>query len=234
MASSVALVSAPVCPFAQRAWLTLLELGVPFELKETSLTDKPAWFSETYAKAVGADPASNGKVPVLVDGDFVLTESAVVSEYLINKYGPAATAADFAVTLTPEERARSTIFVEQIATKVVKGYYALLAAQDEATQAAAAAELLKALASLSTEYARTPGPFFLGSKLSLADILVFPWIARFVVLQHYRAFKVPHEAAYAAYHAFVEAMEARESVKASRRVDVWIEGYHKYAHPAPK
>jgi glutathione S-transferase len=51
----------------------------------------------------------------MVDGPFVLTESAVVAEYLIGKYGSK----DTIYTITdPEERAKATIFAEQQIPKV--------------------------------------------------------------------------------------------------------------------
>ena len=33
------------------------------------LSDKPAWFTEIYQAAIGADKSSNGKVPVIKDSD---------------------------------------------------------------------------------------------------------------------------------------------------------------------
>jgi glutathione S-transferase len=71
-----------ICPFAQRVWLTLLEAGTPHEFISVSITagEKPPILTEVYRAALGADVASDGKVPVLVDGDFTLTESAVVAD----------------------------------------------------------------------------------------------------------------------------------------------------------
>jgi glutathione S-transferase len=99
---------------------TLTELGVSFELKDVSLSEKPVWFSERYATAVGADPESTGKVPLLIDGPFVLAESAVVAEYVVNKYG-AEHAKGTALSpnaLSPELQARARIFLEQTTSKV--------------------------------------------------------------------------------------------------------------------
>ena len=105
---------------AAAAFQTAQELGIPFVLKDVSLTDKPAWFSELYATAVGADSSSTGKVPVLVDGPLVLAESAVIAEYLINKFGPehAGETALSPTALSPEAQARTRIFVEQVVSNV--------------------------------------------------------------------------------------------------------------------
>jgi glutathione S-transferase len=72
----------PICPFAQRVWLVLLESETPHEyvVENIKAGEKSSYFTATYRSALGADVTSDGKVPVLVDGDIVLTESAVVAE----------------------------------------------------------------------------------------------------------------------------------------------------------
>jgi glutathione S-transferase len=105
-------------PFSESRPQTLEELGVPYEGKEVSLTAKPQWFTELYQKAVGANEGSDGKVPILQDGDLLLAESAPLSQYLLDTYaaahGNAPPASGFHAALTPEQRARSAIFLEQV------------------------------------------------------------------------------------------------------------------------
>ena len=38
------LVSFDLCPYVQRAAITLVEKGIPFERRDVDLADKPAWF----------------------------------------------------------------------------------------------------------------------------------------------------------------------------------------------
>ncbi len=64
-----------------RALWTLRELGVDFELVNVSLVAGENRLPEFLA----LNPA--GKLPVLVDGDFVLTESVAIALYLAEKYG---------------------------------------------------------------------------------------------------------------------------------------------------
>ena len=112
----------------------------------------------------------------------------------------------------------------------VGAFYGLLRARGDEAQAAATATLLNATARISAEYARSEGPFFAGARLSLADVLIWPWIARLGTLQHYRKFAVPDEPQYAAYHAFVAVMRARPAVQATQSDDAYfIEGYKSYA-----
>ena len=64
---------APICPFAHRSWLALEIKGLTYTIKECSLKNKQSFFTEAYGKALGHDPNSNGKVPVLRHGDQYLT-----------------------------------------------------------------------------------------------------------------------------------------------------------------
>lgn len=71
--TEIEIYSAALCPFAQRSRLTLSEKGVPFELIEIDLQNKPANFLEI---------SPYGKVPVLKHGDHRLWESTIINEYL--------------------------------------------------------------------------------------------------------------------------------------------------------
>ena len=73
MSPSLTLVSHHLCPYVQRAAISLAEKAVPFERVHVDLADKPAWF---------LDLSPLGKTPVLeVDGRAIF-ESAVILEYL--------------------------------------------------------------------------------------------------------------------------------------------------------
>lgn len=67
------LISHHLCPYVQRAVITLLEKGIPHDRTTIDLANKPDWF-------VQLSPL--GKVPLLRVGDEVLFESAVICEYL--------------------------------------------------------------------------------------------------------------------------------------------------------
>jgi hypothetical protein len=64
MASELVLHTNHICPFAQRAWLTLEELGVPYRQQIVSIAagEKDPAFTELYQKALGANEGSDGKV----------------------------------------------------------------------------------------------------------------------------------------------------------------------------
>ena len=72
------LISHHLCPYVQRAAISLFEKGVPFERVYIDLANKPDWFLEI---------SPLGKVPVLkveheVGSESVIFESAVILEYL--------------------------------------------------------------------------------------------------------------------------------------------------------
>ena len=93
--------------------------GTAYERAEVSIApgEKPSWFSAAYAKALGADASSDGKVPVLEDGAFSLTESAHVADYVAAK--AAAEGRVSVLPATPEERAVTGLFAEQCVSPVL-------------------------------------------------------------------------------------------------------------------
>ncbi len=73
MTETLKLISHKLCPYVQRAVISLTEKGVPFERVDIDLDNKPDWFLKI---------SPLGKVPVLQVGDKVVFESAVILEYL--------------------------------------------------------------------------------------------------------------------------------------------------------
>jgi glutathione S-transferase len=67
---------------AARCFWTLEEVGVAYETQEVNFKEKEHK-SDWYMKL---NP--NGKVPTLVDGEFVLWESCAINDYIAEKYKP--------------------------------------------------------------------------------------------------------------------------------------------------
>lgn len=65
-----------------RALWTLEELGLPFELK--MLPFPPRALARDY---LAINPL--GTIPLLIDGETRMTESAAIAQYLVSKYGPS-------------------------------------------------------------------------------------------------------------------------------------------------
>jgi len=53
------------CPFAQRAWITLIEKKLNFEQKIVDLQNKSKHFKELYA-SIHPDPTAPAKVPIII------------------------------------------------------------------------------------------------------------------------------------------------------------------------
>jgi glutathione S-transferase len=144
------------CPYCARVRIVLVEKGVPYETVVVDLGDRPAWIYEK-------NPL--GKVPVLEEGDFVLPESAVINEYLEERFPePPLWPAD------PAERAEGRLLVHRF-DELSRPYYALRRGEESARQRLD--EELGRLDSLLTDRS-----FLTGREFGLADAAYLPWILR--------------------------------------------------------
>jgi RNA polymerase-associated protein len=135
----VTLYDAPACPFCARVRIALAEKALDFERVEIDLRDRPAWLYELNA---------SGKVPVLDDG-FVLPESAVIMEYLDERYPERP--------LLPEEpaaRAEARLAVFRFDDLLGDDYYAFR--RGEANDLAGSLDRLPAGLSLFSDIAFAP------------------------------------------------------------------------------
>ena len=144
------------CPYCARVRIVLAEKGVDHEAVFVDLRDRPAWIYEKNA---------SGRVPVIEEDGWVLPESAVIMEYLEERYPePPLLAAD------PGERALARLWIFRH-DDFTAPYYALRRGEDGAAQRfdAALAELDAALASRE---------WLGGGEYGLADIAYVPWVLR--------------------------------------------------------
>jgi glutathione S-transferase len=152
----ITLYDADRCPYCARVRIVLAEKGVEYETVEVDLDDRPAWIYEK-------NPL--GRVPVLEDDAFVLPESAVINEYLEERYPePALWPADAA------ERAFGRLLVFRF-DQLSKPYYGLRREEDGAAERFGA-ELAKLDAALAAR------PYLSGGEFGLADVAYIPWILR--------------------------------------------------------
>lgn len=165
MNSKYTLISHKLCPYVQRAAITLTEKGISFERVEIDLANKPDWFLQV---------SPLGKTPVLlVDGQAIF-ESAVICEYLDETASPR---------LHPEsalERAQHRAWIEfaSAALNSIGGFYN---AADEQALNAKAAELQARLMQLENQLG--DGPYFSGRNFSLVDAAFAPVFRYFEVFE---------------------------------------------------
>ena len=129
------------------------------------------------------DPISQkrGLVPsISYDGE-IITESAVVAQFLADAY-PTHLLPPSAPASNALYRARLAFFVDTFITKALPHIFAGQRAQSEAEKDAAAEELVAAIAKELEplfSWAEDKGPFFGGSeRLTLAEVSPSRWLTR--------------------------------------------------------
>lgn len=154
------------CPFAQRAWIAMEEIGAPYRYVEVNPYEVDGTQPGGYTKKalslaakkdlmpdfIAASP--RGLVPALVDenGSKVF-ESSVILEYLDEVYGPSKL-----MPKDPHARALVRIFVDHCTSRIQKTYYTWLFEQDPEAQKKAQAEFFQECRALAVAMAPIDKP----------------------------------------------------------------------------
>jgi len=161
------------CPYAQRAVLVALAKGLPIDVVNCSLIDKPEWLLEKNP---------NGKVPTieLQDGR-VLYESLIVADFIDEAYkNRPLNASD------PFQKALDRIWVEEY-SKVTTFFYKMvfaIKAKDHDALKQHCKDLQSALGPFEKELAKRGTTFFGGDNLpGMLDYMIWPWIERLPALK---------------------------------------------------
>lgn len=151
------LVSHYLCPYAQRAVISMAEKGVAHERVYVDLANRPDWF-----KAI----SPLGKVPLLeVDGHAVIFESAVICEYLEETTPKPLHPED------PLERARHRAWIE-FGSSLLNDIWGFYTAPDAAAFARKRSDIAAKFGRL--EQTLGDGPYFAGKPFSLVDAAFGP------------------------------------------------------------
>ncbi len=160
------LVSFDICPYVQRAIITLKHKNIPFTFKEIDLDSPPEWFLKI-------SPA--GRVPVLLvqeqnsDEKTAIFESAVINEYLDEITEPHL------MPTQPLARAHERAWIAY-ASELFMTSYTLAHETDEAKATETRNELFDDISKL--ESALSTGPYFNGESFSLVDTSFAPFFLR--------------------------------------------------------
>jgi len=158
--------------------------GIPFDLENLDICKpRPDWF-------LALNP--QGLVPVLVNGEDVVCDSSIVSEYIEEAFPN-----QLPFGKTPAERAQIRTFINYVDRSFIPPLYMLMAA---ATPDAREERIEKALASwrwidMFLEHNGYAGDF-LGDGIGLAEISVAPFFLRYEVVAYYQDFEVPDQPEY--------------------------------------
>ena len=217
--SKIELITAEVCPYAQRTHMALLEKGLAFERREVDLSNKPDWFNEV-------SPYS--KVPVVKIGDDVVYESAIINEFIDETYPePPMMPRD------PVARAKARIWIDYCNNVWVEDSYELLFAKDPAKQAELRDKVEDQLRKIEFDGMRqlSDGPYWLGEDVSLVDLTYYPFFERFGAIAHHRKASIPEECT--RIRAWYDLMASRDSAKATAHDDAYyIDRYRKWVDEA--
>ena len=154
---TLTLYDAARCPFCARVRIVLAEKDVPYEAVAIDLDDRPAWIMAKNPPA--------GRVPVLEEDGWVLPESAVIDEYLDERYPDPPLLPDDAA-----ERAAARFIIFRF-DDFQKPYYALR--RGEAGAEDCFAGQLGGLDALLSSM-----PYLTGRAFGLADVAYLPWVIR--------------------------------------------------------
>ncbi|MER9455497.1 glutathione S-transferase family protein [Mesorhizobium sp. M0478] len=162
MTGKLILVSHHLCPYVQRAAISLAEKGVPFERVTIDLTNKPDWF-----KAI----SPLGKVPLLIvqanGEETVIFESAVILEFLEETQANPLHPAD------AYARARHRAWIE-FGSATLNAIGRFYSASTEAAFLAESTALSAMFDRLEDELADQAGPWFNGERFCLVDAVYGP------------------------------------------------------------
>lgn len=160
------LISFELCPYVQRAVITLLYKKAPFTLTHIDLTDPPPWFLEI---------SPFGKVPVLrVNGETVIFESAVISEYIDEVFPGRLHPED------PLQRALNRSWIE-FGSACLTDMFRLINAKTADKFDHVHDDLVEKLQQL--ESILRPDPYFNGHQFSLLDAAYAPLFARLELIR---------------------------------------------------
>ena len=188
--------------------LLLRELGVPFEL---ALVDRAqgAHKSPDYLKL---NP--NGLIPVLVDGELVLYETAAIVLHLVDTH-PEAGLAPAVGTAERAQFYKWLVWLSATLQSMMPHYFYAdrMVAPGNAdgtaqVKAAAEARIASLIDQLEAEFARHGGPWLLGERFSALDPYAF-MLCRWTRGMQRPARTLPH------LGAFLQRMLARPAVQAT-------------------
>ena len=216
MANKPKFYNAWFCPFAQRAWIALLHKGVDFEYIEQNPYNKTAeWLA--------VNP--RGLVPTIAHEGKEVYESSICIEYIDEAWpnGPALMPKD------PHDRAYVRIWSDHIDKKIVRSFYTYLLKQNQDEKAEGKAQFVVGIEQW-LEAMRPGGPFFMGKDITMADIMLAPFVDRFDVLKHFYDFEVAADDKLASILTWWAAMKEVESIKKTLQPrDRLMEKYKDYA-----
>jgi len=158
------------CPFAERTVLVLLAKGIPFQVVNISIQDKPEWFKEE----------TTGTVSVVLYKGNIIPDSVINSDYLDeafpeNRLHPT----------DPAQKAKDRLVLEKFG-RIITPYYAAFRAlvdKKEDKFKDPFETFCGMLQDLDKELTKRGNLFFGGDKPAMLDYMIWPVFERYPVLK---------------------------------------------------
>ena len=168
--ASISLANKPIlysyrrCPYAMRARMALAYAGIPVEIREISLKEKPPSLVAISPKAT---------VPVMQYGNLVLEQSLDIMRWALSQHDP-----DGWLTDKNNIAVNTLIEVNDGSFKKILDQYKYPSRFPEVNPVDLLTSALNQhLRPLNNQLKKTE--FLLGAKLSMADVAIFPFIRQF-------------------------------------------------------
>ncbi|KAI2788440.1 hypothetical protein POX_e06456 [Penicillium oxalicum] len=210
------------CPFVQRVWLALEEKKIPYQYIEVNPYNKPDSLLKLNPR---------GLVPTLQcptePEPRPIYESTVILEYLEEAYPDHK---PHFLPKDPYERARARIWIDYVTSRIIPAFHRFLQYQpgdddDDAGKRAGLDQLRREFLhhlKVWTQEMHSEGPFFLGSEVSLPDLVLAPWAIRLWAFDEFKigGAGIPDEGqggedetTWARWRKWLFAINGRESVQ---------------------
>ncbi|RYO86420.1 hypothetical protein DL766_007389 [Monosporascus sp. MC13-8B] len=237
------------CPFVQRAWIVMHEKNIPHQYIEINPYKKAPEFLALNPRGLVPTLA----VPVAENGQVrkPLYESLVICEFLDEAFRDDVAAVDsvrggnHGKSLLPEdpyERARCRLWIDHISNKIIPAFYKFIQhTPDKDYSIEDVRSNLQAHIKTFVEEMRgvDEGPWFLGQRFSLVDVMLAPWAKRLFLIDYYKPGGVgmpsegqggEDEEIWKRWRVWFEAITHRQSVKDTWSDDnMYIAAYKRYA-----
>jgi glutathione S-transferase len=229
------------CPFVQRSWIVLHEKRIAHQYMEINPYKKAPEFLALNPRGLVPTLA----VPVSADGQTQkpLYESIIICEFLDEEFSDeGAHGAPLLPADSAYERARCRLWIDHISKKIVPGFYRFIQhtpEKDYSIEEARDSFLAHIKTFVSEMKHSDHGPWFLGQRFSLVDVMLAPWAKRLFLFDHYKpgGLGLPPEGhggedeeLWRRWRVWFDAITSRQSV-----VETWsddsryIEAYKRYA-----
>lgn len=224
------------CPFVQRSWIVMSEKKIPHQYVEINPYHKAPEFLALNPRGLVPTLA----VPMDAQGkeQKPLYESQVLCEYLDEAFGDEDKHGPRLLPGDAYERARCRLWVDHISTKIVSGFYKFIQHTPEKAYSISDVrkEFLGNIETLVKEMDGS-GPWFLGERFSLVDVMLAPWAKRLFLIDHYKPgglgiseLRKEDEETWARWQQWFDAVTARQSVLETWSDDEqYIAAYKRYA-----